>query len=152
VSLLLGLLTPTHGRHLTRLPRGNQKAAMTAATHAALTSRELSDVVDLLSASSTTEQADFVLSKPREALRQSQSSYVHQWDPRMSAAGNRVAKRLGQLLDCLAKMNTWLRYSGRSELQAVDREPLTGGFVKLEQESMLVGEATRDFLKELKLP
>ena len=70
----------------------------------------------------------------------------------MSAAGNRVAKRLGQLLDSLAKMNTWLRYSGRAELQAVDREPLTGGFVKLEQESMLVGEATRDFLKELKLP
>lgn len=151
-SLRLGLLTPTQGRHLTRLPRGNQMAAMTAATGAALTSRELSDVVDLLSASSTSEQTDFVLSKPREALRQSQSSYVHHWDPRMSAAGNRVARRLGQLLDSLAKMNTWLRYSGRAELQAVDREPLTGGFVKLEQETQLVGEATGDFLKELKLP
>lgn len=151
-SLRLGLLTPTQGRHLTRLPRGNQMAAMAAATAAALTSRELSDVVDLLSASSTSEQTDFVLSKPREALRQSQSSYVHHWDPRMSAAGNRVARRLGQLLDSLAKMNTWLRYSGRAELQAVDREPLTGGFVKLEQESQLVSEATGDFLKELKLP
>ena len=151
-SLRLGLLTPTQARHLTRLPRGNQKAAMTAATHAALTSRELSDVVDLLSASSTSEQTDFVLSKPREALRQSQSSYVHQWDPRMSAAGNRVAKRLAMLLDGLAKMNTWLRYTGRAELQAVDRQPLTGGFVKLEQETKLVSEATGDFLKELKLP
>ncbi len=151
-SLRLGLLTPTQGRHLTRLPRGNQMAAMTAATAAALTSRELSDVVDLLSASSTSEQTDFVLSKPREALRQSQSSYVHHWDPRMSAAGNRVARRLGQRLDSLAKMNTWLRYSGRAELQAVDRQPLTGGFVTLEQESQLVSEATGDFLKELKLP
>jgi hypothetical protein len=151
-SLRLGLLTPTQGRHLTRLPRGNQKAAMTAATGAALTSRELSDVVDLLSASSTSEQTHFVLSDPREALRQSQSSYVHQWDPRMSAAGNRVAKRLGLLLDCLGKMNTWLRYTGRAELQAVDRQPLTGGFVTLEQETKLVGEATGDFLKELKLP
>jgi hypothetical protein len=151
-SLRLGLLTPTQARHLIRLPRGNQKAAMAAATAAALTSRELSDVVDLLSASSTSEQTHFVLSKPREALRQSQSSYVHQWDPRMSAAGNRVAKRLGLLLDCLARMNTWLRYTGRAELQAVDRQPLTGGFVKLEQETKLVGEATGDFLKELKLP
>jgi len=151
-SLRLGLLTPTQARHLIRLPRGNQKAAMTAATAAALTSRELSDVVDLLSASSTSEQTDFVLSKPREALRQSQSSYVHQWDPRMSAAGNRIAKRLGQLLDSLAKMNTWLRYTGRGELQAVDRDPLTGGFVKLEQEASLVSEATGDFLQELKLP
>ena len=151
-SLRLGLLSPTGARHLTRLPRGNQKAAMTAATGAALSSRELSDVVDLLSASSTSEQTDFVLSKPREALRQSQSSYVHRWDPRMSAAGNRVAKRLGLLLDCLAKMNTWLRYTGRSELQAVDRQVLTGGFAKLEQETKLVSEATGDFLQELKLP
>ena len=151
-SLRLGLLTPTQARHLIRLPRGNQKAAMTAATAAALTSRELSDVVDLLSASSTSEQTDFVLAKPREALRQSQSSYVHQWDPRMSAAGNRIAKRLGQLLDSLAKMNTWLRYTGRADLQAVDREPLTSGFVKLEAEASLVSEATGDFLKELKLP
>lgn len=151
-SLRLGLLTPTQGRHLTRLPRGNQQAAMTAAAAAALTSRELSGVVDLLTASSTSEQIHFVLSKPREALRQSQSSYVHQWDPRMSAAGNRVARRLGQLLDNLAKMNTWLRYTGRAELQAVDRQPLTGGFVKLEQETKLVSEATGDFLKELKLP
>jgi ParB-like chromosome segregation protein Spo0J len=151
-SLRLGLLTPTGARHLTRLPRGNQKAAMTAATHAALTSRELSDVVDLLSASSTTEQTEFVLSKPREALRQSQSSAVHRWDPRMSAAGNRVAKRLGLLLDGLARMNTWLRYTGRAELQAVDRQVLTGGFAKLEQETKLVGEAIADFLQELKLP
>ena len=70
----------------------------------------------------------------------------------MSAAGNRVAKRLGQLLDSLAKMNTWLRYTGRAELQAVDRVPLTDGFMKLEQEANLVSEATGDFLTELKLP
>jgi len=70
----------------------------------------------------------------------------------MSINGNRVAKRLGMLLDCLAKMNSWLRYTGRAELQAIDREPLTDSFVKLSQETALVYEATEDFLKELKLP
>lgn len=108
--------------------------------------------VDLLTASSTTEQTNFVLAKSREALRQSQTEYVHHWDPRMSVNGNRVAKRLGMLLDCLAKMNSWLRYTGRAELQAIDREPLTSGFVKLAQETTLVHEATADFLKESKLP
>lgn len=151
-SLRLGLLTPTQARHPTRLPRGNQKAVLSSATAHALTSRELSDVVDLLTASSTAEQTHYVLTKPREAVRQSQADYVHQWDPRMSVSGNRVAKRLALLLDCLAKMNTWLRYKGRSELQAIDREPLTDGFVKLGQESKLVAEAVDDFLKELKLP
>jgi hypothetical protein len=117
---------------------------MASATTHALTSRELSDVVDLLTASSTTEQQHFVLSKPREAVRQSQTDYVHQWDPRMNAAGNRIAKRLALLLDCLAKMNSWLKYKGRAELQAIDRDPLTTGFVKLEQESKLVAEAVAD--------
>lgn len=39
--------------------------------HAALTSRELSDLVDLLLASSTQEQTQFVLEKPRQAIAQS---------------------------------------------------------------------------------
>jgi ParB family transcriptional regulator, chromosome partitioning protein len=151
-SLRLGLLTPTLARHLTRLPRGNQPAALQAATQAALTSRELSEMVDLLSASSTAEQTHFVLSQPREALRQSQDSYVHHWDPRLSVAGNRVARRLAMLLDGLARMNSWLRWEGRGQLQACDRQPLTEGFTKLEQEAKLVGEAAGDFVKELKLP
>jgi hypothetical protein len=151
-GLRLGLLTPTQARHLTRLPRGNQSAAMQCATQAALTSRELSDAVDLLAASSTTEQRNFVLTKPREAIRQSQDSYVHHWDPRLSVAGNRIAKRLGLLLDCTAKMNTWLRFEGRGQLQACDREPLTEGFSQLRQEAHLLSEATADFIKELKLP
>lgn len=151
-SLRLGLLTPTQARHLTRLPRGNQNAAMRTATHAALTSRELSEVVDLLLASSTREQTQFVLEKPRDAIRQSQEHYVHHWDPRLSTAGNRVAKRLGWLLDSLAKMNTWLRFDGRGQLQACDRGPLRPGFVKLEQEASLVIEAATDFNQELQLP
>ena len=151
-ALRLGLLTPTQARHLTRLPRGNQHAALATAAQAALTSRELSDVVDLLSASSTTEQANFVLAKPREALRQSQDTTVHYWDPRLSPAGNRVAKRLVPLLDNLGQMNTWLRFAGRGQLQACDRGPLTPGFVRLEREARLVGEAAGDFLKELQLP
>lgn len=71
-SLRLGLITPTQARHLTRLPRGNQNAAMQTAADAALTSREVSDVVDLLLASSTREQTQFVLEKPRQAIQQSQ--------------------------------------------------------------------------------
>ena len=67
-ALRLGLLTPTQARHLTRLPRGNQLSAMQSATHAALTSRELSDMVDLLLASSTQEQTQLVLEKPRQAI------------------------------------------------------------------------------------
>lgn len=151
-ELRLGLVTPAIARQLTRLPMGNQAEALHATREASLTSTELSQVVDLLLASSTEEQTTFVLSDPRRALRQADESFVHFWDPRMSAEGNRVAKRLALLLDCLAKMNTWLRYQGRGALQACDREPLEEGFRRLMQESALVSEAARDFVQELSLP
>ena len=151
-ELRLGLLTPSMTRQLTRLPMGNQSEALKTAREASLTSTELSGVIDLLLASSTQEQTTFVLSDPRQALRQSEEHYVHHWDPRMSTAGNRVAKRLALLLDCLAKMQSWLRYQGRRELQACDRQPLEPGFRRLVQESRQTVEATEDFVKELQLP
>jgi ParB-like chromosome segregation protein Spo0J len=150
-ELRLGLLTPALARQLTRLPQGNQEAALTATRESSLTSHELSGVVDLLLASSTREQTEFVLGDPRRALRQFAEQYVHQWDPRMSTAGNRIAKRLGLLLDNLAKMQTWLRYQGRGDLQACDGPLLAPGFRRLVDESRLVAEATDDFIKELPL-
>ena len=151
-ELRLGLLTPALARQLTRLPRGNQAAALNTAREASLTTRELAGTVDLLLASSTQEQTSFILEDPRRALRQSEDRFVHYWDARLSVPGNRVAKRLSLLLDCLAKMHSWLRYQGRSELQSCDREPLRGGFEKLACESRHVAEAADDFCQELKLP
>jgi hypothetical protein len=151
-ELRLGLLTPSLARQLTRLPMGNQADALSVARNASLTSTELAGVVDLLLASSTREQTAFVLGDPRRALRQADDRYVHYWDPRLSTAGNRVARQLALLLDCLAKMQSWLRYQGRGQLQACDREPLADGFRRLVQEGHLVAEASDDFLRELKLP
>jgi ParB-like chromosome segregation protein Spo0J len=151
-ELRLGLLSPAMARQLTRLPMGNQAAALQTCREASLTSTELSGVVDLLLASSTREQTTFVLSDPRRALRQADDRFVHHWDPRLSVAGNRIAKRLALLLDCLAKMQSWLRYQGRGQLQACDREPLESGFQRLAKESRLVSEVSEDFLRELKLP
>ena len=151
-ALRLGLLTPTQARHLTQLPRGNQIAAMRCASEHALSSRELSETVQLLRASSTAEQTNYVLVKPREAIRQAQDHYVHQWDPRLSTAGNRVAKRLGFLLDGISRMNTWLRLTGRRDLQACDRAPLLESFRQLQRDAAQLGEHTSDFIKELQLP
>jgi hypothetical protein len=137
---------------LTRLPRGNQAAALQTTRECSLTSRELSGVVDFLLASSTGEQTAFVLSDPRQAVRQSGEGYMHQWDPRLSTAGNRVAKRLALLLDGLARMQSWLRYQGRGELQACDRGLLQSGFERLVSEARLTAEASQDFVKELRLP
>jgi hypothetical protein len=151
-ELRLGLLTPSMARQLTRLPVGNQAEALSTVREASLTSAELGSVVDLLLASSTAEQKALVLSEPRRALRQAQGQFVHHWDPRLSTAGNRAARQLAVLLDRLAKMHSWLRYSGRGELMACDREPLVLGLERLAGEARMVAEATEDFVKELKQP
>ena len=149
-ELRLGLLTPAIARQLTRLPRGNQQEALQTTRESSLTCRELAGVVDLLLASSTGEQKDFVLRDPRRALRQSQEQPVTRWDPRMSPPGNRIAKQLGYLLDHLAKMQTWLEYRGRGELMAYDRNVLVPGLERLVGDARAVAEATRDFVTELK--
>lgn len=151
-QLRLGLLSVSLARQLVRLPMGNQQEALRSATQASLTSVELRGVVDLLLSSSTEEQRRLVLDEPRRALRQASDTYAHQWDARLSVAGNRAARRLGQLLESLASMDAWLRHRGRSELAACDRQPLTDGFQRLVVDSRHVAEAAADFLAEQHLP
>jgi hypothetical protein len=149
-ELRLGLLSPSMARQLTRLPAGNQAEALKTAREASLTSAELGGVVDLLLASSTAEQKRLVLTDPRRALRQSQEDCLPAWDPRLSAAGNRAARQLAGLLDRLAKMLSWMRYRGRADLVACDREVLSEGFGRLVVEAQAVAEAGEDLLAELK--
>jgi ParB-like chromosome segregation protein Spo0J len=151
-QLRLGLLSVSLARQLVRLPMGNQQQALQAANHASLTSVELRGVVDLLLSSSTEEQRRLILEEPRRALRQANAAYVHQWDARLSAAGNRAARRLGQLLESLAGMDAWLRHRARSELAACDRQPLSDGFQRLVADGRRVAEAAADLLTELRLP
>ena len=93
-DLRLGLLSPTMARQLTRLPAGNQQRALETGRRNSLSAAELRGVTDLLLASGTQEKATFVLERPREALREAQAGEVRGWDPRLSAAGNRVSRQL----------------------------------------------------------
>ena len=109
-------------------------------------------MVDLLLASGTQEKATFVLERPREALREAQAGEVRGWDPRLSAAGNRVSRQLAALLDQLARMANWLRHHGRGDLALCDRGVLEPAFTRLAGEAQTVAELTDDFLKEIHLP
>jgi ParB-like chromosome segregation protein Spo0J len=151
-DLRLGLLSPTMARQLTRLPAGNQQGALETARRNSLSAAELRGVTDLLLASGTQEKATFVLERPREALREAQAGEVRGWDPRLSAAGNRVSRQLAALLDQLARMGNWLRHHGRGDLALCDRSVLEPAFGRLACEAPLVAELTDDFLKEIHLP
>jgi len=139
-ELRLGLVGPALARQLTRLPAGNQEAVLTATRRETLTAQELSGVIDLLQGAGD-EQAAFILTQPRAALRQAQGVPTALRDPRLSRAGNWLARHLTQALEGLRRMDTWLQTPGERELNARDREILRPLLWQLGEQASTVAEA-----------
>jgi len=151
-DLCLGLLSPTMARQLTRLPAGNQAEVVAVARREHLTTAETHGVVDLIVACPSRPQVEFILEEPRRALRQAEMESLPAWDPRLSAAGNRVLRQLGGLLNGLGRMENWLRHRGRADLAPCDRGVLSPSFQRLVRDSRTVAELTEDLLTEIDLP
>ena len=151
-DLRLGLLSPTMARQLTRLPAGNQMEVVAAARREHLTAAEMHGVVDLIVGCTGRPDVEFILHEPRRALRQAQIESLPSWDPRLSAAGNRVLRQLGGLLGGLSRMENWLRHRGRADLAPCDRSVLSPSFQRLTRDARAVAEQTEDLLKEIDLP
>jgi len=122
-DLRLGLLGPALARQLVRLPAGNQHAVLALTRREALTAQEVSGVIELLEGASP-EQATFILAKPRQALAQAKDLPQALRDPRLSRAGNWLARHLTQALEALVRVESWLRTPNERELRAGDREVL----------------------------
>jgi ParB-like chromosome segregation protein Spo0J len=138
-DMRLGLVGPALARQLTRLPAGNQEAVLALTRRQTLTAQEVSGVIDLLQGASD-EQTAFVLAKPREALARAQGLPTALRDPRLSSAGNWLAKHLTQALEALTRVETWLRTPNERALQARDREILQPLLTRVGDEASLVAE------------
>jgi ParB-like chromosome segregation protein Spo0J len=138
-DLRLGLVGPSLARELVRLPAGNQESVLSLVRREALTAQEVSGVINLLQGASE-EQAAFVLAKPREALSRARGVPRPLRDPRLSGAGNWLAKNLSQALEALVRMEHWLQTPGERELKARDREILGPLLLRVGDEARLVAE------------
>ena len=121
------------------LPAGNQEALLALTRRQTLTAVEVSGVVDLLEGASE-EQAAYVLSKPREALRQARGLPTALRDPRLSRAGNWLARHLAQGLEALVRVENWLRTPNERELRAPDREILGPLLARVGDQASVVAE------------
>ena len=70
-------------------------------------------------------------------------------DPRLSRAGDQAARRVGMLLEQLAKLESWLRHDGRAQLKSYDRPLLAPGFRRLAQQSRPVADLSQELAEEL---
>jgi ParB-like chromosome segregation protein Spo0J len=151
-DLRLGLLTATAARALLRLPAGNQVEALAAARRDGLSAAELDGVVDLLAGAAGRAQQEYVLAQPRQALRQAAQAGRLAHDPRLSPAATRAARRLGYLLEDLARMEAWLCQRGRAELTPGDRGLLAPAFARLARDARGVADRAEDLAEEGPLP
>jgi ParB-like chromosome segregation protein Spo0J len=136
-ELRLGLLSPGLARQLTRLTAGNQAAVLAAARRDSLTVVEVQGVVDLLQGASPEQEAS-VLEAPRAALRRQEAAPIR--DPRLSPAGNRLARQLSLVLDLLGRIETWQRHPGLAELKRDDRRLLAPSFGRLARDARSVAD------------
>lgn len=143
-DLRLGLLSVTAARSLVQLPAGNQPEVLATVRREELTAAELAGVVELLRAAAGRTQQEYILAQPRRALAQARHEGVWSWDPRLSRSGNRLGRRLGQLLDGLARMENWLRQHGRADLSALDRNLLAPAFTRLARDAHSVAVLADD--------
>jgi ParB/RepB/Spo0J family partition protein len=148
-DLRLGLLSTTAARSLVRLPAGNQADVLATLHRDELTAAQLDGVVDLLLAAPGRTQQEYILAQPHQALQQAHQETGWAWDPRLSQAGNRVARRLTGVLEGLGRMETWLRSQGRAGLTPCDRLVLTPAFSRLARDAHNVATLAEDLTGEL---
>ena len=94
-------------------------------------------------------QEEYILAQPRRALQQAHQETGWAWDPRLSTAGNRIARRLTDVLEGLGRMETWLRSQGRAGLTSCDRLVLTPAFSRLARDASSVATLAQDLNAEL---
>ena len=142
-EMRLGMLSVGLARQLTRLPVGNQSAILSAARREALTTIEVQGVIDLLRGA-TPEQEQLLLDDPRAALLQAVGVPSPARDPRLSPAGNRLARQVGMLRDLLGRIENWQRHPGLAELKREDRRLLAPPFTLLARDAHRVANLIDD--------
>ena len=148
-DLRLGLLSGRAARSLVRLPAGDQGGVLATLHRDDLTADELNGVVDLLLAAPGQSQQEYILAQPRQALKQAHHESGWAWDPRLSQTGNRLAKRLSEILEGLGRIESWLRHQGRAGLTPSDRSLLLPQFQRLARDAQSVAALADDFIGEL---
>ncbi len=148
-DLRLGLLSSTAARQLTRLPEGNQPLVLATMRRESLCGHEVRGVVDLLMNCTSGAQQSYVLDNPREALSQEQTTGIQGRDPRLTHAGNQLAKELDIAIGRLVRLQNGFFAHGLASLSRVDRQIVVAHVRRFRQQASEAAKRAKDFLQNL---
>jgi len=98
-EIMMGTLTSSHARALTKLPRGNQGEIARVITTHGLTSRQSDILAEAFLRAKNEDERRYVLSHPDQILRKDQEDQEEEpYDVRLSAYGNDLIKSIGYVI------------------------------------------------------
>jgi ParB-like chromosome segregation protein Spo0J len=127
-EIMMGTLTSSHARALTKLPRGNQGEVARAITNFALTSRQSDKLVEAFLKAKDENQQRYILTHPEQILRNDLSdSEEEPYDVRLSSYGNDLMQSTGYLIQAVQIMRSRLDDQRMGMLSETERMIITPG-------------------------
>ena len=133
-EIMMGTLTSSHARALTKLPRGNQGDVSRAITNFALTSRQSDKLVEAFLKAGDENQQRYILTHPEQILRNDLSdSEEDVYDVRLSSYGNLLMQGAGYVIRSVQIMRSRLEDQRMGMLSQTERVILAPGLQQVSQ-------------------
>ena len=130
-DIMMGVLTSSHARALTKLPRGNQGEVARVIANYGLTSRQSDTLAEAFLKAKDEERQRYILTYPDQILRKYQSdSEEEPYDVRLSSYGNDLMQGAGYLISAVKIMLTKLDDQRTSMLNETEKVIITPCFEK----------------------
>jgi ParB/RepB/Spo0J family partition protein len=131
-EIMMGTLTSSHARALTKLPRGNQGEIARVITTHGLTSRQSDKLVEAFLIAKDENQQRYILTHPEQMLRNDLSdSEEEPYDVRLSSYGNDLMKSIGYVIQSVQIMLSRLGDHRTGMLTETEKVIITPGLGKV---------------------
>jgi ParB/RepB/Spo0J family partition protein len=130
-DIMMGVITSSHARALTRLPHGNQEEVARAIASYRLSSRQSDTLVEAFLKAKNKDRQRYILAYPEQILRNDQSDQEEEpYDERLSSYGNDLMQGAEHLIRAVKVMLTRLDDQRTSMLNETEKVIITPCFKK----------------------
>jgi len=148
-EIMMGTLTSSHARALTKLPRGNQGEVARVITTHHLTSRQSDALADAFLGTKSEDERRYILSHPEQILRNDQQDQEEEpYDVRLSSYGNDLMKSIGYVIHSVQIMLSRLVDHRKGMLNESEKVIIIPGFGKVSAYADKLKEA----INQLQIP
>ena len=131
-DIMMGVLTGSHARALTRLPRGNQMKVARAIINYRLTSRQSDTLVDAFLEAKDENRQRYVLAHPEKVLEKKEPEAKEEfYDARLSCYGNDLMKSMMYVIHSVPILLSRLNDQRIGKLSETEKVIITPGFKKV---------------------